>query len=1000
MADATSDAAHAAAAEPPVRRAPTEIVLATFDDPTTPALRVALDPSFMKRGGQARVIGVRSIDDARPDAVRAARPLPARPLVLRLERQVTSLQDLEDDRASGRLRFLHERVRELGPEADGLVSTHFIGVRSVGEGDEVVVAEVQDFGGDNLREVIRGAGALRGADYSPAQWAAMFALVAQGLAALHDDPDFHAAHRDIKPDNLVLMRLTKEQTHEFGYGARRLARAGLPLMRLTDFGTLRRGQGDDATESLDVTTARFTQLVGTIDYLAPWVVEQAADGSHVPSFGADVWALAFTAFEAMTGTKPMARGKLVDEPDAASRIDAAWRRLSDIEPVLADFLRRCLFGGPDRLPSTDELAAAFADCARSGGAYTATAPGRAQQTTADGGDAHGDERNAHGPDAEHGAGGAAAVGAGAAAAGALALGAAAPGVPLPAPDPAHVTAAPGPISPTSAERAWTPSELDARRDGPLFESFEPSPRPFPPERSDGPQHEGPTSNGDRDRRDDAAAPDASADPAGNPFGGGSRQHEPPRVEPSAQQAPAAEPDRAAEQRSPHEGAPAPEPAAPGWNPFAPQQGAPDRAAQRAPFDQPVPPVRQDLPNAEPPGWAEARPEQPFRSTDAALPQEAYGHPQQSQQQQAFAAPAAAGPQPGYAQPTAQHGGGYDATTANGPSPWADPSTAVFPGQPTEAFADGRQHPFANANTTPFAGPGGSGRPAAASSQEWMPDGRAPGRRSVSRGGKVLIAVGVVAAVVMIAAAVWGISASISSSFGAEPAAPTAPTANPTTASPGASPTASASASALPPGALSIASAVGDPQCDAPSGSAPGSTSGSNDDGKGNDGKGDDQHGNRGSASPGAPDALGTGNGMTGANPDAATTSTVRSTFIDTTPTIDGERFAYGLGCRLTSAKSAASIAFDVPSSATRFAARVGADDASSAATTSLVFDVYDASSGQQLAHTTVKPGKVEDLDVKIKGASRIRLVAVSSGGNGQQVDAIAQWGEARFTPSS
>lgn len=152
--------------------------------------------------------------------------------------------------------------------------------------------------------------------------------VADALAYLHER-GIH--HRDIKPRNLILTR-RGEQEH----------------IVLVDFGL--------AQTLASISLTRTGEVVGTFAYLAPELFE---DGDGGPA--RDVWALAVTAYEMVTGsmlfpvTDPVtlaARIHLFDVTELDRRLSFATRGFREI-------LKRALSRDPAARPSAREMKAAF-----------------------------------------------------------------------------------------------------------------------------------------------------------------------------------------------------------------------------------------------------------------------------------------------------------------------------------------------------------------------------------------------------------------------------------------------------------------------------------------------------------------------------------------------------------------------------------------------------------------------------------------------------------------
>ena len=153
-----------------------------------------------------------------------------------------------------------------------------------------------------------------------------FADLADALAALHAAG---IVHRDIKPDNVLL-------------GADGRA-------RLTDFG-LARSLADERER-----LTRTGQLVGSPLSLSP---EQAQGDKHAVGPPTDVWALAVTLYQALTGEPPFRGAGLIQVLAAIAqcqpRPPRALRR--ELSPQVEALVLGCLRLSPEARPSARELA--------------------------------------------------------------------------------------------------------------------------------------------------------------------------------------------------------------------------------------------------------------------------------------------------------------------------------------------------------------------------------------------------------------------------------------------------------------------------------------------------------------------------------------------------------------------------------------------------------------------------------------------------------------------
>ena len=126
-------------------------------------------------------------------------------------------------------------------------------------------------------------------------------------------------HRDIKPANLFLTRAVD----------------GAPLVKVLDFGVAKVRKTGDGTGTTDPSA-----IVGSPRYMSPEQLQ--ASGTVGPQ--ADVWALAVTLFELMTGTVPFQGENLLEI--CAAIVSGPARRLdelrADVPAGLADVLARAL----------------------------------------------------------------------------------------------------------------------------------------------------------------------------------------------------------------------------------------------------------------------------------------------------------------------------------------------------------------------------------------------------------------------------------------------------------------------------------------------------------------------------------------------------------------------------------------------------------------------------------------------------------------------------------
>lgn len=177
--------------------------------------------------------------------------------------------------------------------------------------DEPYIA-TQFINGPALDDVVRDSGPLTGR--------ALVRLASGLAAALTAIHEAGVVHRDLKPNNVMLVD-------------------GTPIV--IDFGI---AHAADAT--------RLTQtgmIIGTPGYLAPEIIEGGEPGP-----GIDVYAWAATVAFAASGRSPFGTGSM---EVVLARILAGKPDLSGVPPRMAPFLHAALLRDPTRRPSAQQLTA-------------------------------------------------------------------------------------------------------------------------------------------------------------------------------------------------------------------------------------------------------------------------------------------------------------------------------------------------------------------------------------------------------------------------------------------------------------------------------------------------------------------------------------------------------------------------------------------------------------------------------------------------------------------
>ncbi|MBL8621043.1 MAG: serine/threonine protein kinase [Myxococcales bacterium] len=163
--------------------------------------------------------------------------------------------------------------------------------------------------------------------------------VCAALAAAHK---VGLIHRDLKPDNLMLIRRGADPDH----------------VKVLDFGLAKvmEGTGEQALSMAALTQGGI--VFGTPDYMAPeQALGQPLDGR------CDLYALGATLYEMVTGEAPFPRDNPLEVLAAHVRdpVPSARARVAAVPPSLDGLIARCLAKDPAaRPPTADALAAELA----------------------------------------------------------------------------------------------------------------------------------------------------------------------------------------------------------------------------------------------------------------------------------------------------------------------------------------------------------------------------------------------------------------------------------------------------------------------------------------------------------------------------------------------------------------------------------------------------------------------------------------------------------------
>jgi sugar lactone lactonase YvrE len=185
----------------------------------------------------------------------------------------------EDDR------FRDRFVRESRLAAS-LDHPNIVPIYAAGEADGQLYVAMRYVDGTDLRALIAAQGPIE-----PAVAVALVSQVASALDAAHESG---LVHRDVKAANVLL---PSEGGHAY----------------LSDFGLAKETRSGSAMTDTGL-------LVGTVDYLAPELIE-----GHATDARADLYALACLLYECLTGTPPFRR------PTEAATL---WAHMQDVPPPL------------------------------------------------------------------------------------------------------------------------------------------------------------------------------------------------------------------------------------------------------------------------------------------------------------------------------------------------------------------------------------------------------------------------------------------------------------------------------------------------------------------------------------------------------------------------------------------------------------------------------------------------------------------------------------------
>jgi serine/threonine protein kinase len=230
---------------------------------------------------------------------------------LRREVAVKIAAETPDAASDGARRFAQEAQLVAGLSHPNVVAVHDFGSD---RGRLFIVSELLD--GRTLREQIDGG---------PLDWRTALDVAVQAGRALAAAHEKGVVHRDLKPDNVVVLRNG--------------------TVKVLDFGLAKALDRDALASISQVSTAEVTSpglVAGTLGYMSP---EQLRGGPI--DARADVFALGVLLYEMVTGRRPFAGPSAVDAMAAALTAEPAPLDVADAVP-LEPVIRRCLEKDPTR----------------------------------------------------------------------------------------------------------------------------------------------------------------------------------------------------------------------------------------------------------------------------------------------------------------------------------------------------------------------------------------------------------------------------------------------------------------------------------------------------------------------------------------------------------------------------------------------------------------------------------------------------------------------------
>ncbi len=238
-----------------------------------------------------------------------------------------------------------ERFRREAQAVSRLSSPYTVSIFDYGTSDGLTFLVMEILEGEDLGRILRARATL-----SPLRLARICAQACESLAEAHDK---HIIHRDVKPENILVMR----------------GKDGLDTIKLLDFGLARLR---DTEERNEITNSGA--LLGTPYYMAPEVIRGREADTR-----ADIYALGAMLYRGLVGVPPYTGSSPIAVLTKALTDDlvppSKRKPDGDVPPELDEIVCACLAKDPEQRPQriSDVRDALARYLATASGEVTATA---------------------------------------------------------------------------------------------------------------------------------------------------------------------------------------------------------------------------------------------------------------------------------------------------------------------------------------------------------------------------------------------------------------------------------------------------------------------------------------------------------------------------------------------------------------------------------------------------------------------------------------------------